>query len=123
MATAKLKDSNSAHGGGLSDASSARDMAGPADGRSMRSHNEVLNTPSSMMGSQNNLNTSQYLLTSPAQQRKDTHQTNFSGGAPGQMHPNGAYQVPFRQPVHPDGAPHDPHGVGSSQPTAVAHFL
>ena len=65
MATAKLKDSNSVHGG-LSDASSTRDMAGPADGRSLRSHNEVINTPSSMMGSQNNLNTSQYLLTSPA---------------------------------------------------------
>ena len=48
VVTAKLKDNNSVHGGGLSDASSARDNV---DGRSLRSHNEVLNTPSSMMGS------------------------------------------------------------------------
>ena len=39
----------------------------------MRSQ-DVLKTPSSMMGSQHNLNTSQYLLTSPIGcQRKDTH--------------------------------------------------
>ena len=50
----------------------------------MRSRDDVLKTPSSMMGSQHNLNTSQYLLTSPmGPQRKDPVQTNSSQGYPG----------------------------------------
>ena len=51
----------------------------------MRSGGDVLKTPSSMMGSQHNLNTSQYLLTSPMGQRKDTHHTNGSGGGQGYL--------------------------------------
>ena len=69
MPTNKFQDGKSIRGG-LSDATSNNDMV--QDGQSLRS-NDVLKTPSSMMGSQHNLNTSQYLLTSPMGQRKETN--------------------------------------------------
>jgi len=49
----------------------------------MQSHNDVLKTPSSLMGSQGHgqgLNVSQYLMTSPIGTRRDTQYTNMSGG-------------------------------------------
>ena len=77
--TSKFKDGNSIRGG-LSDMTSNNGM--DQDGQSMRSQNEMLKTPSSMMGSHNGgqMNTSQYLLTSPIGQRKDTAGSNISAG-------------------------------------------
>jgi hypothetical protein len=69
VATSKIKDGNSVRGG-LSDATSNNDMMHERE--SLRSH-DALQTPSSMHGSQHNLNTSQYLLTSPVGTRRDTH--------------------------------------------------
>ena len=61
--------------GGLSDGTSNN-----GDGQSMRSQNEILKTPSSMMGSHGPLNTSQYLLTSPIGQQRDTAGSITSAG-------------------------------------------
>ena len=55
MITNKLKDGGISEQG-LSDQTSNNDMN--QDGQSMRSRDDVLKTPSSMMGSQHNLNTS-----------------------------------------------------------------
>lgn len=55
MLTSKLRDGGSVHG--LSEQTSNNDMMNH-DGQSLRSGNDVLKTPSSMMGSQHNLNTS-----------------------------------------------------------------
>lgn len=51
------------------------------DGQSLRSRDDLPQTPSSMMGSQGHapFNMSQYLVMSPVGQRKET---NHSGGAP-----------------------------------------
>lgn len=63
--TNKLKDNNS-YRGGLSDATSMNEQ-------------EVLHTGSSMVDSVKNINTNQFLLTSPGGQRNDTNGSNFSG--------------------------------------------
>ena len=62
MITSKFKDGNSMRGG-LSE-SDNNDMN--QDGQSLRSRDDVLHTPSSMMGSQGaHMNMSQYLVMSP----------------------------------------------------------
>jgi len=77
----RLKDENSLDGG-RSDAASKN--YGMHDGQSLQPH-DVLQTPSSMMGSMHNLNTSHYSQASPMGQRKETNTANFCDGSQGPL--------------------------------------